>query len=57
MRYGMEYEEIHENIHIHRRERKYRLHKIAVGVGKSRHHKVPTTFSSTGDIAMKKSKQ
>lgn len=56
MRYGMEYEETHENMHTHRRERKYKSHKIAVGAGRSRHVRIPTTFSSTGDIAAKKSK-
>jgi hypothetical protein len=56
MRYGMDYEEIHENMHMHRPEKKYKAHKIAVGAGKSRHHRVPTTLSSSGDIAMKKGK-
>ena len=56
MRYGMEYEEVHENMHMHRPEKKFKLHKIAVGAGKSRQHRAPTTFSSSGDISMKKSK-
>lgn len=56
MRYGMDYEEIHENMHMHRADKKYKSHKIAVGAGKSRQHQVPTTLSSSGDIAMKKSK-
>lgn len=54
MRYGMEYEETHESMQIHRRDRKYKSHKLAVGAGKSRQHKVPTTLSSTGDVAHKK---
>ena len=56
MRYGMEYEETHDNMHIHKRERKYRFHKLSIGMGKSRRRSVPTTHSSTGDIAMKKAK-
>ena len=31
--YGEEFEETHENMHIRRRERRYRGHKLAVAVG------------------------
>jgi hypothetical protein len=31
--YGMDFEETHENMHIHRRERHYSGHKLAVAVG------------------------
>jgi len=31
--YGYDPEDTHENIHIHRRERHYKGHKLAVAVG------------------------
>lgn len=35
--YGLDPEDTHENMHMYRRERRYRNHKLAVAVG---NHKV-----------------
>lgn len=34
--YGSDPEDIHESMHIHRRERHYNSHKLAVAVGHNR---------------------
>ncbi len=47
--YGYEPEETHENMHIHRRERRYRGHKLAVAVG---HNKIERAHAS-GSIKRK----
>lgn len=52
--YGYDTEETHENMHIHRRERHYSGHKLAVAVG---HNKLLRTQAGKEKIKESKSKK
>lgn len=49
--YGEEFEENHGNMHIHRRERRYNGHKLAVAVG---HNKLLRAQSEVAKLKSKK---
>jgi hypothetical protein len=51
--YGNEFEETHESMHIHRRERHYNGHKLAVAVG----HNKAMRASGGGESTKRKNKK
>ena len=46
MRYGHDPEDVHENMHLNRRARKYNGHKLARAIGRHPHkHRVPNSVA------------
>jgi len=51
--YGEEFEDTHESMRLHRRERRYNGHKLAVGVGHNKLQRAGRSGSAKRDNKLK----